>query len=175
MVPGATASTIVAEFTQPVNLAKAYVTGVEAAAQTNFTFLPAPFDKLGMSANLTLLDSNAPNKGVEGPIPGLSNTNANATLYYETKRWGIRGSMNYRSSYLRTAYDGKNAASEDGFDGTVYVDAAAFFNVTDRVRLTLDAINLTNETEVQYNSIYHRLHNETRSGTTVFAGIGVKF
>jgi TonB-dependent receptor len=71
MVPGATASTIVAEFTQPVNLAKAYVTGVEAAAQTNFTFLPAPFDKLGMSANLTLLDSNAPNKGVDGPIPGL--------------------------------------------------------------------------------------------------------
>lgn len=175
MVPGATASTIVAEFTQPVNLAKAYVTGVEAAAQTNFTFLPAPFDKLGMSANLTLLDSNAPNKGVDSPIPGLSNTNANATLYYETKRWGIRGSMNYRSSYLRTAYDGKNAASKDGFDGTVYVDAAAFFNVTDRVRLTLDAINLTNETEVQYNSIYHRLHNETRSGTTVFAGIGVKF
>lgn len=175
MVPGATASTIVAEFTQPVNLAKAYVSGVEMAAQTNFTFLPAPFDKLGMAANLTLLDSNAPNKGVDGPIPGLSNTNANATLYYETKRWGIRGSMNYRSSYLRTAYDGKNPASKDGFDGTVYVDAAAFFNVTDRVRLTLDAINLTNETEVQYNSIYHRLHNETRSGTTFFAGIGVKF
>ncbi len=175
MVPGATASTIVAEFTQPVNLAKAYVSGVEMAAQTNFTFLPAPFDKLGMAANLTLLDSNAPNKGVDGPIPGLSNTNANATLYYETKRWGIRGSMNYRSSYLRTAYDGKNAASKDGFDGTVYVDAAAFFNVTDRVRLTLDGINLTNETEVQYNSIYHRLHNETRSGTTFFAGIGVKF
>ncbi len=175
MVAGATPSTIVAEFTQPVNLAKAYVTGVEMAAQTNFTFLPAPFDKLGMAANLTLLDSNAPNKGVDSPIPGLSNTNANATLYYETKRWGIRGSMNYRSSYLRTAYDGKNPASKDGFDGTVYVDAAAFFNVTDRVRLTLDAINLTNETEVQYNSIYHRLHNETRSGTTFFAGIGVKF
>ncbi|WP_294253669.1 TonB-dependent receptor [uncultured Sphingomonas sp.] len=175
MIPGATPNTIVAEFTQPVNLAKAYVTGVEMAAQTNFTFLPAPFDKLGMAANLTLLDSNAPNKGVDSPIPGLSNTNANATLYYETRRWGIRGSMNYRSSYLRTAYDGKNAASKDGFDGTVYVDAAAFFNVTDRVRLTLDAINLTNETEVQYNSIYHRLHNETRSGTTFFAGIGVKF
>lgn len=175
MVPGATPNTIVAEFTQPMNLAKAYVTGVEMAAQTNFTFLPAPFDKLGMAANLTVLDSNAPYKGVNNPIPGLSNTNANATVYYETKRWGIRGSMNYRSSYLRTAYDGKNAASKDGFDGTVYVDAAAFFNVTDRVRLTLDAINLTNETEVQYNSIYHRLHNETRSGTTFFAGIGVKF
>ena len=174
-LPGVTAATNVDEFTQPINQAKAYVTGVELAAQSNFTFLPAPFDKLGMAANLTLLDSNAPYKGTDNPIPGLSNTNANATLYYETKRWGIRGSMNYRSSYLRTAYDGTDPTSKDGFDGTVYVDAAAFFNVTERVRLTLDAINLTNATEVQFNSIYHRLHNETRSGTTVFAGIGVKF
>ncbi|WP_066726938.1 TonB-dependent receptor [Sphingomonas pituitosa] len=174
-LPGVTATTNVDEFTQPINQARAYVTGLELAAQSNFTFLPAPFDKLGMAANLTLLDSNAPYKGTDNPVPGLSNTNANATLYYETRRWGIRGSMNYRSSYLRTAYDGKDPTSEDGFDGTVYVDAAAFFNVTDRVRLTIDAINLTNETEVQYNSIYHRLHNETRSGTTFFAGIGVKF
>ncbi|WP_294331150.1 TonB-dependent receptor [uncultured Sphingomonas sp.] len=174
-LPGVTAATNVDEFTQPINQAKAYVTGVELAAQSNFTFLPAPFDKLGMAANLTLLDSNAPYKGTDNPIPGLSNTNANATLYYETGRWGIRGSLNYRSSYLRTAYDGTDPTSKDGFDGTVYVDAAAFFNVTERVRLTLDAINLTNATEVQFNSIYHRLHNETRSGTTVFAGIGVKF
>lgn len=175
MVAGATPSTIVAEFTRPVNLAKAYVTGVEMAAQTDFAFLPAPFDKLGMAANLTLLDSNAPSNGIDSPIPGLSNTNANATLYYETPRWGIRGSLNYRSSYLRTAYDGTHPESKDGFDGTVYVDAAAFVNLTDRIRLTIDGINLTNETEVQFNSIYHRLHNETQSGRTVFVGFGFKF
>ena len=105
----------------------------------------------------------------------LSKTNANGTLYYETKRWGIRGSANYRSSYLRSAYDGSNPASEDGFDGTVYVDAAAFVNLTSKLRLTVDAINIANTTEVQYNSIYHRLHNETQSGRTVFAGFTLKF
>ncbi|WP_341203921.1 TonB-dependent receptor [uncultured Sphingomonas sp.] len=172
---GVTPTTIVAQFSRPVNLSKAYVTGFEAAAQTNFTFLPAPFDKFGVSANVTVLDSNAPVKGVKTPIPGLSKTNANGTLYYETKRWGIRGSANYRSSYLRSAYDGSNPASEDGFDGTVYVDAAAFVNLTSKLRLTVDAINIANTTEVQYNSIYHRLHNETQSGRTVFAGFTLKF
>ncbi|WP_448663490.1 TonB-dependent receptor [Sphingomonas sp. CJ20] len=172
---GVTPTTIVAEFSRPVNLSKAKVTGFEAAAQTAFSFLPAPFDKLGVSANVTVLDSNTNVGGFDGAIPGLSKTNANGTLYYETKRWGIRGSANYRSSYLRTSYDGKKPDSEDGFDGTVYVDAAAFFNVTDTLRVTIDAINLTNETEVQYNSIYHRLHNETQSGRTVFVGFGLKF
>jgi len=175
LLTGLTPDTIIAEYTRPVNLADAEVTGVEAAVQTSFSFLPAPFDKFGISANVTVLDSNTTVGGLDGAIPGLSKTNANGTLYYETKRWGIRGSANYRSSYLRTSYDGVNPASKDGFDGTIYVDAAAFVNVTDRLRITLDAINLTNETEVQYNSIHHRLHNETQSGRTVFIGFGLKF
>ncbi|WP_084580635.1 TonB-dependent receptor [Sphingomonas azotifigens] len=176
LLPSLTPDTIVAEYSKPVNGGKAYITGFEAAAQANFTFLPAPFDKFGMSTNLTLIDSNIRDKnGVNNPINGLSKSSANATLYYETKRWGIRGSMNYRSSYLRSGYDGVKPESKDGFDGTVYVDAAAFYNLTDRIRFTLDAINLTNETEVQFNSIYHRLHNETRSGTSVFGGVSIKF
>lgn len=176
LLPSLAPDTIVSEYSKPINGGKAYITGFEAAAQANFTFLPAPFDKLGMSTNVTLIDSNIRDKnGVNNPINGLSKSSANATLYYETKRWGIRGSMNYRSSYLRSGYDGKKPESKDGFDGTIYVDAAAFFNLTDRIRLTLDAINLTNETEVQFNSIYHRLHNETRSGTSVFGGVSIKF
>lgn len=174
ILPGLTPTTIVAEFSRPVNLAKARVTGFEAAAQTGFTFLPAPFDKLGVLANVTVLNSRTTVGTVDGPIPGMSKTNANATLYYETDRWGIRGSANYRSAYLRQSYDGKDPKTEDGFDGTVYIDAAAFINVTDRLRVTFDAINIGNTTEVQYNSIYHRLHNETRSGRAVFLGFGVK-
>jgi iron complex outermembrane receptor protein len=175
ILPGLTPTTIVAEFSRPVNLAKADVTGFEAAAQTGFTFLPAPFDKLGMLANMTILQSRTTVGSVDGPIPGMSKTNANATLYYETGRWGIRGSANYRSAYLRQSYDGRDPQTEDGFDGTVYVDAAAFVNLTDRLRVTFDAINIGNTTEVQYNSIYHRLHNETQSGRTMFLGFGLKF
>lgn len=172
---GLTGSTVISEYSRPVNLSDAHVTGVEMAAQSTFAFLPAPFDKLGVIGNLTFLKSQAMDGSVKGKIPGMSNTNANLTLYYETKRWGLRGSVNYRSSYLRSIYDGIDPTSEDGFDGTVYMDAAAFVTLAHGIKLTVDAINLTNETEVQYNSIYHRLHNETQSGRTIYAGVSFDF
>lgn len=175
LMAGLTPNTVISEYSRPVNLSDARITGLEVAAQTDFTFLPAPFDKLGALANLTLIDSNTKINGLNGPITGLSKTNANGTLYYETDEWGVRVSANYRSSYLRSRYDGKNPASEDGFDGSVYVDAAAFVALTPNLRLTVDAINITNEKEVQYNSIHHRLHNVTQSGTTVFAGVSMDF
>jgi iron complex outermembrane receptor protein len=44
-IPGATASTIVKEFSMPVNVAgTTKLTGLELAAQSQFSFLPAPFD-----------------------------------------------------------------------------------------------------------------------------------
>lgn len=175
LMTGLTANTVIAEYSRPVNLSDARITGVEMAVQTDFTFLPEPFDKLGALANVTLIDSNTKVNGLNGPITGLSKTNANGTLYYETEDWGVRVSANYRSSYLRSRYDGSNPASEDGFEGSVYVDAAAFVALSPNLRLTLDAINITNEKEVQYNSIYHRLHNVTQSGTTVFAGVSLDF
>jgi TonB-dependent receptor len=175
LMAGLTDSTIISEYSRPVNLSDARISGLEAAVQTDFSFLPAPFDKLGALANVTLIDSNTKINGLNGPITGLSKTNANGTLYYETEDWGIRASANYRSSYLLSRYNGSNPNSEDGFEGTVYVDAAAFIALSPNLRLTLDAINITNEKEVQYNSIYHRLHNVTQSGTTVFAGVSLDF
>lgn len=168
LIGGLPASTEVREFSRPINMARAKLTGLELAAQTQFSFLPAPFDGLGAMANFTYIDPKQ-------PINGLSKYNANATLYYETKNWGLRGSLNYRSRYLRAIYDGTNPHSEGGFDGTIYVDAAAFVNLMPGLRLTVDVINLTNEKEVQYHSIHHRLHNVTQSGTTVLAGINYTF
>lgn len=175
LAPGLTPDTNIAQFTQSVNLAKARLTGVEMAAQTDFAFLPAPFNGLGVLGNVTLIDSNSVENGLDGPITGLSDINANGTLYYENKFWGVRGSANYRSGYLRQRYNGVSAISEDGFKDSVYVDAAAFVNVAKGLRLTLDAINITNQPEVQINSIYDRLHNVTRSGTTVFLGMNLTF
>ena len=175
LAPGLTPDSNVAQFTRPVNLAGAKLTGLELAAQGSLSFLPAPFDKLGALANVTLIDSNTKVNGLNGPITGLSDVNANGTLYYETKRWGIRGSANYRSGYLLSRYDGKNPITQDGFKSTIYVDAAAFVNIRDGLRLTFDAINITNQPEIQINSLSPRLHNVTRSGTTLFAGVNFTF
>ena len=178
LYPGVTGSTIVATYTRQVNLNNAKLTGLELSAQSDFFFLPGALKHLGAVANLTLIDSSTTNlingKPQKTDIFGLSDVNANATLYYETAKWGGRVSANYRSDYL---------IDSGGFNATTYVDAAAFYQLTPRIRLSLDAINLTDEREEQYNSYNNgfgqtgakRLWNYTTSGRTVFVGANIQF
>ncbi|PXA82699.1 TonB-dependent receptor [Caulobacter sp. D4A] len=184
LVTGVTASTPVI-YTRSVNNASATLSGLELSAQSDFFFLPGPLKNLGMVANLTLIDSETTNKingkDVKGQIYGLSDVNTNITLYYETTKWGARVSSNYRSDYT---------IDSGGFEATTYVDAAAFYQLSPRIRLTLDGVNLTDEREAQYNSFYvynsttgvnvtqpgaHRLWNHTKSGRTVFFGANIQF
>ncbi len=178
LAAGVTASSNVNEYTRPVNLREAELSGIELSGQTDFFFLPSPFNNLGVVTNLTLVDSQTTNtvQGVEeeGALWGMSDVNANMTLYYETSKWGARVSSNYRSDYT---IDG------GGFEDTTYVDAAAFYQLTPKIRLTFDAINLTDEREVQYNSFWpnsgskgaRRLWNTTTSGSTYFFGVNMQF
>ncbi|WP_299007601.1 TonB-dependent receptor [uncultured Caulobacter sp.] len=178
LYPGVTGSTIVAQYTRQVNNTSAKLTGLELSAQSDFFFLPGALKHMGAVANLTLIDSSTTNlvngKPQKTDIFGLSDVNANATLYYETAKWGGRVSANYRSDYL---------IDSGAFNATTYVDAAAFYQVTPRIRLSLDAINLTNEREEQVNSFNNgfgqtgakRLWNFTTSGRTVFVGANIQF
>jgi iron complex outermembrane receptor protein len=77
------------------------IKGIEVNLQTDFFFLPAPFDKFGITANYTHIDSNlsyltgtvlnttqtggstAQNSYAEGPFLNTSPDAFNATLYYE--------------------------------------------------------------------------------------------
>jgi iron complex outermembrane receptor protein len=168
-IPGATASTIVKEFDMPVNIGGTKkLTGVELAAQTQFSFLPAPFDKLGAVANYTYVDADK-------ALTGISKTSYNLTLYYETDRWGVRGSMSHRARWYTDRNDSVMSASTRGFEGTTYVDAAAFLNITDKLQFTLDAVNLTNETDTQFWGQNRYLYNQNQSGTTYMAGLSYKF
>jgi iron complex outermembrane recepter protein len=176
LLPGLTETTIVDAYSRPINLAKGELSGLEISAQSDFFFLPAPFDKFGVVANLTLIDSEITNFGAKGPFEGLSDVNHNFTLYYEADKWGARVSSNFRSDYITNSIDPANLAiSGGGFNSTLYVDAAAFYQVTPKLRFTLDAINLTDQREEQYNTQYRRLWNATTSGTTVFIGANVEF
>ncbi|GAA0298728.1 TonB-dependent receptor [Sphingomonas oligophenolica] len=168
-IPGATANTIVKEFDMPINIpGTKNLTGVELAAQAQFSFLPKPFDNLGAVANFTYVDADE-------ALTGISKTSYNATLYYETNRWGIRGSLNHRSRW----YTGHNStvmnAGTAGFEASTYVDAAAFYNITKTFQVTLNAINLTNQKDTQFWGQNRYLYNQTQSGTTYTAGFSYKF
>ena len=168
-IPGATADTIVKEFDVPVNVAGTKpLSGVEVAAQAQFSFLPKPFDNLGMVANFTYVHANK-------ALTGFSPTSYNATLYYETKRWGLRGSLSHRSRYYTGRDPDPISADTRGFERSTYVDAAAFVNISDRLQLTANAINLTNQKDTQFWGQARYLYNQTQSGTTYSAGFSYKF
>ncbi|WP_336980779.1 TonB-dependent receptor [Altererythrobacter fulvus] len=168
-IPGATADTIVSEFSMPVNIAGTRsLTGIELAAQAQFSFLPAPFDNLGAVANFTYVDADE-------DITGISKTSYNATIYYETDRWGLRGSMSHRSRWYSGRSDSVMSASTRGFEATTYVDASAFYNISDAFQISLNAINLTNEKDTQFWGQNRYLYNQTQSGTTYMAGLSYKF
>src|SRR5205814_27454 len=76
----------------PVNVDTVKLTGVESAVQLPFYFLPAPFNGFGVLGNVAYVHGSK-------EITGLSKLTANATLYYETALFGVRGSLSHRSSY----------------------------------------------------------------------------
>lgn len=189
LLDGLTADTVVSSYSRPINLGKTDLWGFELAAQSDFTFLPGILKRFGASANFTYVNSKYDYRTIYGDIAaettleGLSKYNANATLYYADSKFDIRGSANYRSSYvysaapITTTVNGETVVDQDlsGYAATVYVDASAHYKVNEWLTLTLNGVNLTNQAEKQYSDTSKRLYVYTQSGRTVMGGFRVEF
>ena len=78
-------------------------------------------------------------------LTGLSKHSWNATLYYEGERFSGRVSATNRDDFLLQV-----PATESGFDvhgqtGTTTVDASVRYKINDKLELSLEGINLTDE------------------------------
>ncbi|HTM82272.1 MAG TPA: TonB-dependent receptor [Asticcacaulis sp.] len=167
-IPGAMANTIIDNFSMPVNAdGSIKLTGVEVVAQSQFSFLPAPFDNFGVTANYSHVDAPT--------ITGISKNSYNATLYYETKTWGGRVSLSHRDKWFSGNSASVMSAGTRGFEASTYVDAAAFYNVSERLQLTLNGINLTNQKDTQFWGQNEYLYNQNQSGATYMVGLSYKF
>lgn len=168
-IPGATPTTIVKDFSIPINVAGTKsLTGVELAAQTQFTFLPGFLKNFGVTANFTYVDADQ-------SLTGISDVSYNATLYYETEKFGLRGSLSHRNRWYSGRDSDPMSADTRGFEGSTYVDASAFYNVTPRIQVTVNAINLTNAKDTQFWGQNRYLYNQNQSGTTYLAGVSLKY
>lgn len=127
----------------PVNGEGTVVEGFELIYQQPLSFLPAPFDGLGVVGNYTHVSA--------GEITGLSENSYNATLYYEKDDYGVRVSLNNRDDYI-TDYTGSNGNVEHGTTGPTHVDMSAFYNLDENITFTLEVINLTDEYERLYTT-----------------------
>jgi TonB-dependent receptor len=125
------------------------ITGVELAYQQQLRFLPAPFDGLGVMANITFLDSEAtyPTRpGEDVPFIGQSDRTGNLGLTYEKAGLFLRLALNFRTERLREDEPLGGAAWQDLYvDNFKQLDLTARYKLTKNWELYGEVLNLTDE------------------------------
>ena len=138
---------------RPLNSGSSRVTGAELSFQRTFEELPAPFDGLGVIANYTLVKSGSDFRSEKTraaySVPGLSENTINFTVFYEKERWRGRLSYNFRDDFLDQIADGQGHPYF--VDAYKQFDASFGFNVNERLSLSFEGINLTDENVYYYN------------------------
>ncbi|GAB1488238.1 TonB-dependent receptor [Opitutaceae bacterium] len=128
------------------------VRGLEVEWQQRLSFLPAPFDGIGIGANYTWLDS-------EGRYPtrpdsdgltfvGTAPRNGNFNLSYTRGSFDVRAFYNYRSDYLSSV--GARRALDNYELERATVDLSAKWAFARRYSVYASAKNLTDEPKISY-------------------------
>ena len=136
------------------------IKGFEVAYQQTFDFLPGPLDGFGVTANYTFIDSSGlPNTFLNGgevsndspvppgnlPLEQLSKHNVNVAGFYEKGPISVRAAYNWRSRFLLTASDVIFPYYSIFNEPTGQLDASAFLNITDNIKIGVQGVNLLNE------------------------------
>jgi len=159
--------------------------GIELNAQAPFRFLPGFLHNFGGLASLTLVKSSinyvlqstngVPTLTSNDDLVGLSRRSVSGTLYYEDKKFSARVTGNYRSRFIRTIPSGALYSDHIGNQPTFFMDFSASYQVTPRIRVLLEAQNLTDETNIQYiDSKRQDSLFALQSGRTVTFGVSFR-
>lgn len=161
--------------------------GIEVNVQTGFDFLPGFLKNFGMLANYTFVDSqityclnsSQPCTGANTVVRDLVNLSKHVlggTLYYEDEKFSIRGTATYRDKYLLIVPTSRLPSDVQGARSTIFVDAAASYQVTPQIQLRLEAQNLTNEAlEFYYDSVRQDPYYTAYTGRKFSIGAAFKF
>jgi TonB-dependent receptor len=144
--------------TAPGNSPGGDLDGFELSYQQPFTFLPGIWSNLGVIANYTYVDANIDYLGVVGGVTSvvrpneslvnLSENTSNLTVYYEDEKLSARVSVADRNDYL-TNVPGRNGTFVERTAGTTNIDFSLGYRFNDRLKVTFEALNLTDESENQ--------------------------
>ncbi len=145
-------------FTETSNGEGGPLKGFEISYQQPFTFLPGFAKNFGVVLNYTGVESEIDYQNTltgeqdSADLTGLSRSAYNATLYYETQRFGARVSAAYRDEYLDpiNGVPGRDGNNLEGVSETLTIDMSARFTVNDMLELTFEGLNLTDEFQDQW-------------------------
>ncbi len=170
------------QVTAPINTDGGKLKGFELNYQQPFTFLPAWGKDFGTLLNYTHVKSKieyvvspTSDTRITDDLLNLSPRSWNATLYYDNGKLSARVSASSRSSFV-TRVPGQNNNDVEGKNKSLNVDLSLSYKVNDKLELTLEGVNLTNEENDQFvsrgrNSVV--VNNVT--GREFLAGLRYKF
>lgn len=166
------------QITTPGNLNPATIKGAEVGFHQFFTFLPAPFDGLGVQANYTYVNSSTPStiQGYNIPLTNLSKTSYNVVLMYEKGRFSARVAYNWRDKYVTGVSNFVNVGLlQQVVRAYGDLDASVNFNLTKNIELSVQGVNLMNTLRYQYWGSPQFPSNAYLDGTTLLASVRYSF
>ncbi len=156
----------------PVNQEEASIDGFEVAVQK--TFGDTGF---GVVANATFVDGDisfdTASLDEQFALTGLSDS-ANFILFYENEKMQVRVAYNWRDDFLSgTTQPNVNNAGPTFVESYGQWDVRASYDVSDRLTVFLEGINVTEETRSTYGRSTSQLLNATQTGARY--NIGARF
>lgn len=160
---------------------KAELSGIEFAFQKPLTFLPSPFDGLGVNANMTFTDGklSVPGRTVDTPLVGQAERLASAQLYYEKYGISARVAYTYHSAYLDTD-GGLNVADatgqSDGYFGELStVDARLAYRFAKGLEMFVEGNNLTDAEDYYFFRVENRFRETEKYGRSMRLGLSYTY
>lgn len=129
------------------------VTGLEFSVQQNLDFLPGFWRNFGGVINYSLTHIDGRNAdGSKAVLPGVSARSFNIIGYYEAARLGVRVVYNYRDEYYLAGVNTFTGATSR-VKARGQVDSSVSFTVNERIHVSADVYNLTNQRRTQYQTV----------------------
>jgi TonB-dependent receptor len=165
---------------------KAKVQGIELGYSQSLRMLPAPFNHLIFSANLSLSQSDASigrfdktsnsYKTRSIQLPGQSDRVGNLMLGYEDGAISTRLALNYKSPYLLELGADILAADQDRMvDTQKQIDFSIAYQINRRYQIVFEANNLNNEIYYVYQGAKALNAQYEQYGRTYKASLKINF
>ena len=133
----------------------------------------------GVSANYTIVDSpdlTYDNYAIGGQfaLVGLSDS-ANLVLFYEKYDWAVRAAYNWRDQFLSAVFDGSGIPNPNYTEEYGQLDISIGYKINDQTTVTLEGINVTDETMRIFGRHENELLFATQNGPRYMLGFRYNF
>ena len=161
------------DITIPANQRSDHLDGFEVNVQ--HVFGESGF---GLAANYTKVDSGLTfdnsDLGTQYPMIGLSDS-ANLVAFYDKNAWQVRVAYNWRDEFLNGIGGGGTPPNPNWTEEYGQVDAIISYEVMENLTLSLEGINLTDETQRIHARHENMVRFATQTGPRYMFGVRYRF